>query len=260
MDPRIPWVPPRAEPCRLIGSQSALGQIVERVFGTELACFDTKRFPDGFTDQIEMPEELRAELTIAAGTHTAAYKWAYDWLKRCLETTALELFRVSIRDLQESVGGPLVIDACRSDFWGSPDPTYVALQYLLLARDKDPAGKWAYLFDEAVLTALLDTELGPLRLDANVSTARAEEPGVQGGTDENEVPKPKKRRVRNVRVKELIAEGVRLVKRGEETMHSAAKLIAKRDFSKKLAASEDALVDQIRRGISAELKRENSNG
>ena len=73
-------------------------------------------------------------------------------------------------------------------------------------------------------------------------------------------PKPKKRRHRHDRVNDLIAEGVRRVDCGGETMHSAAKAIAKREWSKELAASETALVDQIRRGISEELKARGWSG
>jgi hypothetical protein len=96
--------------------------------------------------------------------------------------------------------------------------------------------------------------------DLNDSAERIEEPGVQiesgteTETDEINVAGPKPRRVRNPEVKVLIAEGVRLVDSGEHTMNSAAKLIAKREWRKEIAASEDALADQIRRGISAELK------
>jgi hypothetical protein len=75
------------------------------------------------------------------------------------------------------------------------------------------------------------------------------------------VVKPKKRRPRKPAVAGLITEGVGLVNNGQ-TKNSAAIAIAAREWQKNrtLANSENALADQIRRGISAELGDRNSSG
>jgi len=73
------------------------------------------------------------------------------------------------------------------------------------------------------------------------------------------IGKSKKRRPRKPEVVPLIEEGASLVKSGKETMNSAANMIAKREWSKyegvtaheKIAQSQEALAQQIRKGIAA---------
>jgi hypothetical protein len=72
----------------------------------------------------------------------------------------------------------------------------------------------------------------------------------------------KQRRSRNPKVEELISEGAELVKKGKETMHSAGKIIAEREWQKdenllapnKIAQSKEALAQQIRKGIAQILR------